>query len=147
VFDSNRFETLSNEVSLTPCRCETLKTREPTAPDTDGQLLLALRAAMLAKHHPCARPPRWRKPLAPAPRAANRLERPIGRNDKALLWKAALQPRLTDTRKKALDAHLQLSIRLRVLLEDAGLAEKRLQLRGGREGGFMWQTADALSAE
>ena len=72
---------------------------------------------------------------------------PIGRNDEALLRKAALQPRLTDTRKKALDAHLQLSIRLRVLLEDAGLAEKRLQLRGGREGGFMWQTADALSAE
>ena len=102
---------------------------------------------MLAKRRPCARPPRRRKPLAPAPGAANRLERPIGRNDEALLRKAALQPRLTDTRKKALDAHLQLSIRLRVLLEDAGLAEKRLQLRGGREGGFMWQTADALSAE
>ena len=87
------------------------------------------------------------QPPAVANVAGNRLARPGGVGQAFKKLKVGLQPRLTDTRKAALSSHLQLSVQLRTLLEEAGLTEERLQLRGGRKGGYFWQTSDAMTCE
>ena len=79
--------------------------------------------------------------------AGNRLARPGGVGQAFKKLKVGLQPRLTETRKLALSSHIQLSVQLRTLLEEAGLTEERLQLRGGRKGGYFWQTSDAMTCE